>query len=85
MPPKKTPKRKDKLEPSKTCTGKDITQLKDFADNNDLPRNFLAYMLEKDGFLEKFGLHPSFFATKLALTPFELSTSLMLLNFFISF
>ena len=59
MPPKKVASRKDKREPSKTCTGKDIKQLKDYADDNKLPRNFLAHMLEKDGFLEKFGLYPS--------------------------
>jgi len=56
MPPKKA----DKKDPGKTCTSKDPTQLQDFANDDNLPKNFLASILKKEGYLEKFKLHAKF-------------------------
>jgi hypothetical protein len=58
MPPKQKI-RKDKIKGNVSCTGRDITSLSDYANNDTLPRGFLAYLLEKDDKLKYFNVLPN--------------------------
>ncbi len=57
MPPKAV---KDKVTGNKSCVGRDITPLQNYAVDGLLPKGFLANMLAQSGYLSAFDAHPAF-------------------------